>query len=72
MISVPLDLVTHARRAPALTVAAVVAWSIYSLVISALLLKLPISPDDAVYDYLAWVWLEGGTLYVDAADQNWP
>jgi hypothetical protein len=30
------------------------------------------SPDDGVYDYIGWVVSDGGTLYVDASDQNFP
>jgi hypothetical protein len=37
-----------------------------------LLSQFPPSPDDAVYDYIGWRIVEGGTVYVDASDQNWP
>lgn len=33
---------------------------------------LPVNPDSAVYDYVGLVVNQGGKLYQDAADQNWP
>lgn len=41
-------------------------------VFSWLYFQIPINPDDAVFAYIGWVMSEGGTTYVDAADQNWP
>lgn len=41
-------------------------------IIVALYRQLPPCPDHEVYDYIGWVVSQGGTLYVDAADQNWP
>lgn len=32
----------------------------------------PINPDIAVYDYIGLIVNQGGKLYLDAADQNWP
>ncbi len=49
-----------------------VLWLGFTAVITALYLLLPPCPDHAVYDYIGWVVNQGGTLYVDAADQNWP
>jgi hypothetical protein len=44
----------------------------YLAVLLGLFLLFPPSPDDAVYDYIGWIVGNGGTAYVDAADQNWP
>ena len=41
-------------------------------VLSILYFQIPINPDDAVFTYIGWVMSDGGTIYVDAADQNWP
>jgi len=45
---------------------------IYYLIISYLYINYPYSPDHAVYDYIGMVVNKGGSLYLDAADQNWP
>jgi hypothetical protein len=56
----------------ALTLALLGLWLGFTAVIAALYLLLPPCPDHAVYDYIGWIVNRGGTLYVDAADQNWP
>ena len=50
-------------------------WCITALVycvFAVLYTQIPINPDDAVFAYIGWMMSEGGTVYVDAADQNWP
>ena len=47
-------------------------WLIYTVILGALYSRLPPCPDDPVYDYVGWIISKGGTLYVDAADDNWP
>jgi len=33
---------------------------------------LPVSPDSALFDYMAWLRIKGGHYYADVAEQNWP
>ncbi len=47
-------------------------WLSYTVILGALYSRLPPSPDNSVYDYIGWIISQGGTLYIDAADQNWP
>lgn len=49
-----------------------VGWFVLTLIISTLFLLLPPSSDHVSFDYIGWIVSQGGTLYVDAADQNWP
>lgn len=58
------------NAAPVLLLWAIAA--IVYIVSSILYFQIPINPDDAVFTYIAWVMSEGGTVYIDAADQNWP
>jgi len=50
----------------------IICGGIYYLIISGLYINYPYSPDHAVYDYIGMVVNKGGSLYLDAADQNWP
>jgi len=58
------------EKVPELWVWAII-FVIYSF-LSVLYFQIPINPDDAVFTYIGWVMSDGGTIYVDAADQNWP
>ena len=41
-------------------------------VLGALYLTVPVAPDHALFDYIAWSHLQGSALYADVAEQNWP
>jgi hypothetical protein len=48
------------------------AYSVYISVLGLLYANLPPSPDQSIFDYIGWVWIEGGVPYADAADVNFP
>ncbi len=50
----------------------VVVWLAYSWLLAALYTHIPANPDQSIFDYIGWVAAEGGTLYVDAGELNWP
>jgi hypothetical protein len=41
-------------------------------VIGVLYLTVPVAPDHALFDYIAWSRLRGDVYYADVAEQNWP
>lgn len=47
-------------------------WVMYSAALGLLYVNIPASPDLQIFDYIGWVAASGGTLYVDAAEHNWP
>jgi Dolichyl-phosphate-mannose-protein mannosyltransferase len=47
-------------------------WLLVTVVLGAAYIRLPPSPDQSIFDYIGWIVCNGGTAYVDAADQNWP
>lgn len=57
---------------PVVVAALLFAWLGYTTVLGVLYVHKPPCPDNSAFDYIAWVANEGGLLYVDAADQNWP
>ena len=57
------------RRPP---LALTLAWVALTALCGALYLRVPPSPDQAIFDYIGWVGAQGGTYYVDVAEQNWP
>jgi hypothetical protein len=47
-------------------------WLVYTIVLGKLYALLPESSDLQLFDYVGWVVATGGSLYVDASEQNWP
>ncbi len=47
-------------------------WLSLMPVIGILYLTVPVSPDHALFDYIAWSRLGGAVYYADVAEQNWP
>src|SRR3954454_23270700 len=55
-----------------LTIVLLIAYAIYSSVLGFLYANMPPNPDQAIFDYIGWVWIGGGVPYADAADINFP
>lgn len=47
-------------------------WLVVMFVLGSLYLTLKVSPDQALFDYIAWSHLQGDSYYVGVAEQNWP
>lgn len=47
-------------------------WVAVLAVLGILYLTLQVSPDQALFDYIAWSHLQGDTYYAGVAEQNWP
>ncbi|WP_157994793.1 hypothetical protein [Paracoccus tegillarcae] len=50
----------------------IVAWLVLTPLLCALYLTVPPSPDQSLFDYIAWSRLQGDYYYVGVAEQNWP
>src|SRR3954464_12545503 len=48
------------------------ASAVYTSALGFLYANLPPNPDQSIFDYIGWVWIEGGVPYADAADVNFP
>lgn len=58
---------------PAVRAALWIAWGVFTLAFGLLYANRPPSPDLATFDYVGWMLSsQGGTLYVDVIEQNWP
>lgn len=51
---------------------ALAMWSLALACLGAMYTTLPVSPDHAVFDYIAWSHLQGAPYYAGVAEQNWP
>ncbi len=47
-------------------------WITYILALGVLYLTIPVSPDQALFDYIAWSNIQGDHYYTGVAEQNWP
>ncbi len=47
-------------------------WAAWFAALGALYLTLPVSPDQALFDYIAWSHLQGDLYYGGAVEQNFP
>src|SRR3954471_11352777 len=52
--------------------AAVLVWGVTVACLGGLYTTLPVSPDHALFDYIAWSHLQGAPYYAGIAEQNWP
>lgn len=50
----------------------VVLWAALMVGLGALYLTVAVSPDQALFDYIAWSHLQGDVYYAGVAEQNWP
>ena len=48
------------------------SWVVPMPILALLYCLVPVSPDQALFDYIAWAHLQGDTYYAGAAEQNWP
>ncbi|SFU12669.1 hypothetical protein [Sedimentitalea nanhaiensis] len=55
------------RRLPLLAL-----WAAWFAALGALYLTVPVSPDQALFDYIAWSHLQGDLYYSGAVEQNFP
>lgn len=55
------------RRLPLLAL-----WAIWFALLAAVYLTVPVSPDQALFDYIAWSHLQGDVYYGGAVEQNFP
>lgn len=49
-----------------------VLWAIWFGLLAAIYLTVPVSPDQALFDYIAWSHLQGDLYYSGAVEQNFP
>jgi len=49
-----------------------VIWPIYLAPLLLIYLTVPVSPDQALFDYIAWSHIHGDAYYLGVAEQNWP
>jgi hypothetical protein len=49
-----------------------VFWLVSAPVLALLYMMVPTSPDQALYDYIAWMQLHGAPYYKGVVDMNWP
>jgi hypothetical protein len=47
-------------------------WLIFLPLLGILYMMVPTSPDQALFDYIAWMKINGAPYYKGAAEQNWP
>lgn len=47
-------------------------WAVWFTLLAALYLTVPVSPDQALFDYIAWSHLQGDVYYGGAVEQNFP
>ncbi len=47
-------------------------WAMWFAALAALYLTVPVSPDQALFDYIAWSHLQGDLYYAGAVEQNFP
>ena len=47
-------------------------WAAWFAALAAILLTVPTSPDQALFDYIAWSHLQGDLYYAGAVEQNFP
>lgn len=50
----------------------IAAWLAFTIVLGWLYAWQPPSPDQAIFDYIGWIAVQGGSYYVDVVEQNWP
>ncbi len=50
----------------------VILWLVMMPLLCGLYLTVPVSPDQALFDYIAWSHLQGDYYYAGVAEQNWP
>lgn len=53
-------------------IAAIVFGLAVAAVLMALSVNKPPNPDQAIFDYIGWIGINGGTYYTDVAEQNFP
>ncbi len=68
----PRDITRQFQSRPRLTLAVVLAWLGYTVLLGILYARMPAGPDEQIFDYIAWVANHGGRLYVDVSEQNFP
>jgi hypothetical protein len=49
-----------------------VAWVAYSIVLGLIYTRIPPNPDQAIFDYMGWVVEQGGRIYLDVTEHNFP
>lgn len=59
-------------RARAIRAALLALLLAHTAFVGLLYTLIPPNPDHFLFDYIGWVVAEGGTLYVDAGELNWP
>jgi hypothetical protein len=47
-------------------------WAAWFAALAAIYLTVPVSPDQALFDYIAWSHLQGDLYYAGAVEQNFP
>ena len=47
-------------------------WALMTPVLGLLYMTVRVSPDQALFDYIAWSHIQGAIYYVDVAEQNFP
>lgn len=50
----------------------ILAWLVLTPILCVIYLTVPPSPDQALFDYIAWSHLQGDYYYLGVAEQNWP
>ena len=53
-------------------VALICIWAVWSAILWRAYAHVPPSPDHSTFDYAGWILRDGGTIYVDVIEQNWP
>lgn len=61
-----------APRSRALAGALLLVWLVYTVALGLAYSRLPVNPDQAIFDYIGWRLTQGDRLYLDVAEQNFP
>ena len=62
----------HSVRTSPLKAGLLAFWLVCVPVLGLAYMMVPTSPDQALFDYIAWMNLHGAPYYKGAAEQNWP